>query len=115
MSSDRGATAAKPIEVFGDREINLPARRVLQNGHEVPLTRKEFDILALMVRREGEVITRDEFLDEAWGKDVFITHRVIDTHVATLRKKIESDPNNPNYVLSVRGIGYKLGRNLSES
>jgi two-component system alkaline phosphatase synthesis response regulator PhoP len=104
----KGMNGAQPIKRFGDIEINLPARRVLKNGHEVPLTRKEFDILALLVRREGEVITRDEFLDEVWGKDVFITHRVIDTHVASLRKKIEDDPNNPTYVLSIRGIGYKL-------
>jgi RHS repeat-associated protein len=56
-----------------------------------------------------------KFLDAVWGKDVYITHRVIDTHMAALRKKLEDDPNNPKHILSVRGIGYKLGRNLSES
>ena len=110
----RGNNGAQTIKRFGDIEINLLARGVFKNGLVVPLTRKEFDILALLVRREGEVITRDEFLDEVWGKDVFITQRVIDTHVASLRKKIEDDPNDPKHVLSVRGIGYKLGSASSE-
>jgi DNA-binding response OmpR family regulator len=80
----------------------------LKAGQEVPLTRKEFEILELLVQRAGAVITRDEFLDSLWGKDVYVTHRTVDTHVAALRKKIEDDHNNPKYILSLRGIGYKL-------
>jgi DNA-binding response OmpR family regulator len=72
-------------------------------------------MLELLVRRSGEVITRDEFLDTLWGKEVYITPRVVDTHMAALRKKLEDDPNNPKYILSVRGIGYKLDRNLFKS
>ena len=109
----KGSTGVQAIKRFRDIEINLRSRRVLKRGREVLLTRKEFDILELLVRRGGEVITRDEFLDEVWGKDVFITHRVIDTHVASLRKKIEDDPNNPRCIHSIRGIGYKLDRNLT--
>ena len=69
----------------------------------------------MLVRRSDEVITRDEFLDTLWGKEVYITPRVVDTHMAALRKKLEDDPNNPKYILSVRGIGYKLDLNLTES
>ena len=56
------------------------------------------------------MIPRDEFCDRLWGQDVYVTQRVIDTHVAALRKKLEADPNNPRYILSVRGIGYRLGQ-----
>jgi DNA-binding response OmpR family regulator len=81
----------------------------------VSLTRKEFEILEFFLTRPGEVITRDEFLNRLWGEDVYVTHRVIDTHMAALRKKLEDDPNNPKHILSVRGIGYRLDANTSES
>lgn len=103
----------QPISSFGEIELDRQAYRVTKRGLELALTRKEFEILELLARRPGEVITRDDFLNQLWGEDVYITHRVIDTHVAALRKKIEGDPNNPKYVLSVRGIGYKLGCKLS--
>ncbi|MBI1764198.1 MAG: response regulator transcription factor [Acidobacteria bacterium] len=100
---------AQPIAAFGEIELDRQAYRVTKRGAEVALTRKEFEILDLLARHPGAVITRDDFLDQLWGAEVYITHRVIDTHVAALRKKIEDDPNQPKYVLSVRGIGYKLG------
>jgi DNA-binding response OmpR family regulator len=102
--------AARAPQGFGDIEIDARARRVSMAGKEVALTRKEFDILELLVERAGEVIPRDEFCDRLWGQDVYVTQRVIDTHVAALRKKLEADPNNPRYILSVRGIGYRLGQ-----
>ena len=97
---------------FGDVEIDLRARRVLKSAVEVPLTRKEFEILVLLVQRAGDVVTRDEFLNALWGEDVYVTHRTVDTHVATLRKKLEADPNNPAYVLGVRGVGYRFNETL---
>ena len=99
---------------FGDVEIDSRSHRVMRRGKEVVLTRTEFKIIELLAERAGEVITRDEFLDSIWGKDVYITHRVIDTHFAALRKKLESDPNKPKHILSVRGIGYKLDRKRLE-
>jgi DNA-binding response OmpR family regulator len=98
----------QPLYQFGDIEIDRRAHRVLKSGKEVALTHKEFAMLELLVRRAGEVISRDEFLDALWGEDVYITNRVVDTHIAALRKKLEDDPNNPKYILSVRGVGYKL-------
>jgi DNA-binding response OmpR family regulator len=106
---------AQPVCQCGDIRINPRSRRVLKHGREIALTRKEFDLLTLMVRRAGEVITRDEFLDAIWGEDVYVTPRVVDTHVALLRKKIEDDPNNPKCILGVRGLGYKLGQGSTES
>jgi two-component system alkaline phosphatase synthesis response regulator PhoP len=94
----------------GDLEIDLPARKVSRRGAEIALTKTEFDILALLARRAGEVITRDEFLDQVWGKDVFVTHRTVDTHVASLRRKIEPDPEQPIHVQGIRGVGYRFAR-----
>jgi two-component system, OmpR family, alkaline phosphatase synthesis response regulator PhoP len=107
--------AARPTYKFSDVEIDLRSHRVLKNGKDVTLTRTEFKIIELLVARAGEVITRDEFLDSIWGEDFSITPRVIDTHIAALRKKLEDDPNDPKHLLSVRGVGYKLNQNLSES
>ena len=104
----QGSKGAQAIHSLADIEIDLLSHRVLKNGVEVALTRKEFEILELLVRRAGEVITRDEFLDKLWGEEVYVTHRVIDTHITALRKKLETDPNNPKHILSVRGIGYRL-------
>jgi two-component system alkaline phosphatase synthesis response regulator PhoP len=101
--------------VFGDIEIDLRSHRVLKNGVEVVLTPKEFDILALLAERAGQVVTRNEFCDLIWGADVFVTPRVVDTHIATLRKKLENDPNRPRYIHSLRGVGYKLDTNLAET
>jgi two-component system phosphate regulon response regulator PhoB len=92
---------------FGNVTIDVPSRRVTKAGRDVPLTRKEFEILTLLAQRQGEVIPRDEFCDLIWGEEVFITPRVIDTHIASVRKKID-DSGEPERIQSVRGIGYKL-------
>jgi two-component system response regulator MtrA len=89
--------------------VDLAGRSVHRNGAELSLTRKEFDILALLLERPGEVVPRDLFCERVWG-DVHVTDRVIDTHVFGLRRKIEPDPANPTLILSVRGVGYKLAR-----
>jgi DNA-binding response OmpR family regulator len=93
---------------FGDIELDLPARRVLRNGVPIDLTPKEFDILALLVARAGAVVSRDEFLDQVWGKEVFVTHRTVDTHLSSLRRKIEADPDWPAFIVGVRGVGYRF-------
>jgi len=104
-----------PLHRLGNIEIDLPSHRVTKNGAELSLTKKEYEMLELFLSRPGEVITRDEFLNQLWGEDVYVTHRVIDTHMASLRKKLEDDPNNPEHILSVRGVGYRLDVNSSES
>lgn len=104
-----------PIYAIGDIEVDVRAHRVRRRGAEVALTRKEFEILELLVQRAGEVVSRDEFCDQLWGKEVYVTPRVIDTHIASLRKKLETDPNNPTYIQSLRGVGYKLDVNFGKS
>jgi DNA-binding response OmpR family regulator len=97
---------------FGDIDVDVGMRVVRKNGEEVQLTRKEFDILVLLVRRAGDVVTRDEFLNELWGKEVYVAPRTVDTHVASLRRKLESDPESPVYLLGVRGVGYRFNATL---
>jgi two-component system alkaline phosphatase synthesis response regulator PhoP len=103
-----GRDATERRKTLGDIEVDLAAHRVLRSGDVVELTPKEFEILALLVRRVGEVVTRDEFLDAIWGKDIHVTPRTVDTHVASLRRKIEVDPDHPALVVGVRGVGYRL-------
>ena len=99
---------------FGDIQIDLSAHRVLKSGTEVVLTPKEFEILTLLLERAGQVVTRTEFCDRIWGADVFVTPRVIDTHVASLRKKLHSGRHESTCIHSLRGVGYKLDRNPAE-
>ncbi len=104
---DREVLEAPPIR------LDLRRHRAFKGGVELQLTDTEFRILALLVKRAGEVITRDEFLDQVWGEDVHVTHRTVDTHVASLRKKIEDDVEHPACILSVRNVGYRFHDTLT--
>lgn len=88
--------------------IDFKKHRVLKGKTEIELTDKEFQILALLMKRPSEVIRRDDFLKTIWGEDVYITERTIDIHVSALRKKIEDDPENPVRIVSIRNAGYKF-------
>ena len=79
-----------------------------KNSEEVNLTAHEFELLKYLIQNRGRVINRDELLDEVWGKDVIVSPRTVDTHMANLRKKIEDEPNHPQLIFSVRGVGYKI-------
>jgi two-component system alkaline phosphatase synthesis response regulator PhoP len=70
------------------------------------LTPIEFKLLALFLRARGRVLSRDQLLDGAWGTDTCASARIVDNHIANLRRKIESDPANPRYLRNVRGLGY---------
>jgi len=92
---------------FGDVEVRFKSHEVFKRGQELHLTALEFDLLRFLIARRGEVLTRDQILDNAWGEAV-VAYRTIDPHVAHLRKKIEDDPGRPAHILSVRGVGYKF-------
>jgi len=70
--------------------------------------RKEFQLLYFLASNPGKVMKRETLLKEIWGNDVYVYPRTIDTHIANLRKKVENDPENPEYIVGVRGIGYKF-------
>lgn len=92
---------------FSDVEVDFKSREVLKRGKELHLTALEFNLLRFLILRRGQVVTRDQILDEAWGEAV-VAYRTIDPHVAHLRKKIEDDPARPVHILSVRGVGYRF-------
>ena len=93
---------------FGDCELNLVSRILIRNGTELALTPKEFDLLALLAKRPGRAVTRDEILRHVWGYGILITSRSVDRCISTLRNKVEPDPRRPTFIKTVREIGYRF-------
>lgn len=93
---------------LGAVEIDLARQSALRAGRPIHLTAKEFAILRLMAETPGEPVSRERFLDAVWGYTAFPTTRTVDNHLASLRAKIEPDPDSPRWLLTVHGIGYKL-------
>jgi DNA-binding response OmpR family regulator len=100
---------ALPDELrVGDIVVDFRAFEARKGGRELEMTRKEFGVLRLLAARAGEVVTRDELLNEVWGYENYPTTRTVDNHVALLRAKPEDDPSQPRYLMTVHGVGYKL-------
>lgn len=93
---------------FGDIRIDLRKHEVLRVDSPVALTPVEFRLLEYLLERRGAVVSREELLESVWSHDGGMLSRTVDVHVACLRKKIESDPRYPRFLLTVRGQGYKL-------
>jgi len=100
--------AALPV-VAGDVTIDLECRQVTVAGRAVELTPTEFDLLAVLARHPGRVFTRLELLDRVQGYAFEGYERTVDAHIKNLRQKIEPDPKQPRYLLTVFGVGYKFG------
>ncbi len=95
---------------FGDVRVDASRHMVTRRGTPVPLRPKEYDLLVALLRRNGQVATRIELLKEVWGYDDSVMSRTVDTHIAELRRKLESDPANPRHILTVLKTGYRLSR-----
>jgi DNA-binding response OmpR family regulator len=93
---------------FGDIDVDFARHDVRRNGATIDVSPRELDVLQLLVRHRGEVVTRARMLHELWGFDEAPITRTIDTHVARLRQKLETDPANPKFILSIYGEGYKF-------
>jgi DNA-binding response OmpR family regulator len=93
---------------FGDVEIDFLRYVARRFGKTVEMTRKEFAILRLLGSRTGEVVTRDELLNEVWGIESYPVTRTVDNHIAGLRAKLEADPARPVYIRTVHGVGYQF-------
>jgi DNA-binding response OmpR family regulator len=104
----RAAEDDLPICRFGDAEVDFGRCELRRAGKPVELTALEFKLLAAFIRNGGKVLSRDQLLDLAWGHGAFVTDRVVDNHVVTLRKKVEPDPSKPRYIVSIRGLGYRF-------
>ncbi len=103
----RKATEAATY-AFGSCRLDLEAHKLFRNGLEVELTGKEFRLLEFFVKRKGRALTRDTILSGVWGDDVIVTDRSVDRCVTTLRSKIENDPHRPEFVQTIRDIGYRF-------
>lgn len=93
---------------ISDLEIDLPGHRVTRSGEPVPLTRTEFDLMAVLAQHPGQTFTRAQLLDRLRGVAYEGFDRSIDAHIKNLRRKLEPDPAEPRYVLTVYGVGYKF-------
>lgn len=104
----RGAADTPDVFRFADFEVDFERFELRHGSKLVDLTPIEFKLLAAFVRNRRIVLTRQQLLDKVWGRDVYVTDRVVDTHIGNLRKKIEIDPEAPGLVVSVRGFGYRF-------
>jgi len=93
---------------FGDVEVDFSRCELRRSGRPVEATPLEFKLLAAFLHHRGHVVSRNQLLDEVWGRDVYMTDRVVDNHISNLRKEIEPDPARPRYLVSVRGVGYRF-------
>jgi two-component system alkaline phosphatase synthesis response regulator PhoP len=93
---------------FGNCEVDFDRAEVRRGGEPVDVTALELRLLAALVRARGRVLTREQLIRQAWGEGTYIGDRVVDTHILNLRKKIEPAPADPQFVKSVRGMGYRF-------
>ncbi|MGI9226026.1 MAG: MtrAB system response regulator MtrA [Candidatus Nanopelagicaceae bacterium] len=94
---------------IGDLKIDMVAHEVTRGGKKILLTRLEFELLAALAKEPGRVFTREALLSEVWGYHHSTDTRLVNVHVQRLRSKVELDPDNPEIVLTVRGVGYRAG------
>jgi len=93
---------------FADVEVNLRSCQVSRAGRSLEFSSKEFELLKYFVCHPGETLTRDRLLEEVWGYDKFPTTRTVDAHIVRLRQKLEPQPEEPRFILTVHGTGYKF-------
>jgi two-component system response regulator RegX3 len=101
------ATPAEPVHV-GELEVDVAARRVRLAGAELSLARKEFDLLAELVRHAGRVVTREDLMARVWDENWFGSTKTLDVHIRWLRQKLGDDPTAPRYLHTVRGVGFRF-------
>ena len=104
------ADARQGTVSFGDVIVDPGARTVSRAGDTIQLSPKAFDLLLSLVRREGRVASRMELLREVWGYGPLVLSRTVDSHIAELRRRIESDPANPRHIVTVFKVGYRFER-----
>jgi DNA-binding response OmpR family regulator len=108
LRRSRPDDAGSSVISFGDVEIEPDAGVVRRGGDEIHCTRTEFRLLSELAEHPGKVLSREHLLERVWGYDYFGDGRLVDVHVRRLRTKIEPDPATPRFILTVRGMGYKL-------
>ena len=105
----RPTPTAEPLKI-GSILIDQVAHTINRDGKVIPLTRLEFDLLVALAKDPGRVFTREALLSEVWGYQHAADTRLVNVHIQRLRAKIEYDPENPDLIVTVRGVGYKAGQ-----
>lgn len=104
---DQAQHATTQITV-GEITLDLQAHTVTRAGKELAMRQKEYEILSLLMSNPGKVVTRERMFDEVWGTDWLGDTRTLDVHMSWLRAKLETDPTNPVYLQTIRGVGYRF-------
>ena len=104
-----GEAAAGPVRRLGELTVDPAAREVHLQGRPVELTRLEFDLLEALSERPRVVLSRRQLLERVWGPDWYGDDHLVDVHIANLRRKLGDDPRAPRYIVTVRGVGYRMG------
>lgn len=106
----RSGSGSSFPEIFnaGDLEIDFKKYKAFKYGKALKLSPREFDLLRYLLERKGEVVTREDLLNQVWGYESFPYTRTIDAHIAMLRKKIEANPEKPEMIITIHGKGYKF-------
>ena len=104
----RNATVPQATRRFGDFELNYASHQLTNKGAHVELTRKEFGLLQFFLDKPNRALTRNQIIKVVWGNRIIVTPRSVDRCVTTLRAKIESDPDDPKYIQTIRDIGYRF-------
>ena len=104
----RNAVVDTDVLEGGDVRLDVDRVEVTVRGEQIHMTRKEFEVLELLMRNAGRVLPRDTLMDQVWGVDYFGDTRTLDVHIKRLRAKCEVDPHDPKHLITVRGIGYKF-------
>lgn len=105
---------SQPILEKGNLHMNLNDYSVTKNGNKLELTSKEFEILKLLLQNEGKVYTKEQIYSLVWNDAYLGDENAVNVHISRLRNKIEDNPREPQYIITVWGIGYKLGEIKNE-
>lgn len=107
-SSTRDDLPKESIFTYKDITIDLKSKQVFKDNEEIKLTFKEYELLLYFYKNKGIVISRDQLLEKIWGEEFFGDKRTVDVHIRTLRQKLQDNADNPLYLSTIRGYGYKL-------
>ncbi len=102
------ATASSEIVHIGPNRVDLRGTEVVRDGHALPLSAREFQLLRYFLEHPGATLTREQLLTDVWGYSGKMFTRTVDVHVASLRQKLEPEPKQPRYLVTVQGLGYKF-------
>jgi DNA-binding response OmpR family regulator len=104
----RHTPADEPAVRIGDATLDLVSHKLTRDGEEIPLTTKEYRLLAYFVARRNRALTRRDIIDKVWGRAIVVTGRSVDRCIATLRSKIEPDAGRPTFIHTIRDVGYRF-------